>query len=186
LAKEIKVRIRGTSDYIQHGRPPESEGEENNRISGEKDYSKDWQKAVYRDEKIGCYIPAKHFQATLKKSGVDFKIKGKGRKTYKDRMDAAVVVTPEKIPFTPKKKEPDYVHEDWGKIPPRTGSMVWITRPAFKEGWEAEFSLLILDDQISKNIIKEILANAGQFYGIGDWRPHFGRFEVVKLGKDGK
>lgn len=181
MAKEIKVRVRGTSDYLQHGRPPKLEEEEENRRSGEVDYSKEAEKSLYFDKEIGCYIPAKQLQASLKKSGVDFKIKGKSRKTYKDRMDAAVIILPEKIPFIPKKKEPDYIHEDWGKIPPRTGSMVWICRPAFREGWEAEFNLLILDDQIPESIVKEILANAGQFYCIGDWRPRFGRFEVIRF-----
>lgn len=180
-SRRVKVRIRGTADYLQNRRPPESEEENDSRRSGEIDHSKDWEKALYKDDGVGCYIPAKHLQASLVKSGVDFKIKGRSRKTYKDRMNAAVVVEPDKITFSPKKEKPDYIHEDWGKIPPRTGSMVWICRPAFKKGWEAEFTLLVLDEQIPLNILKDILANAGQFYAIGDWIPRFGRFEVMKF-----
>lgn len=183
MAKEVKVRIRGTADYLQHRRPPKSEEdkEESNRTSGEIDYSKDAEKATYQDRKIGCYIPAEQIQACLIKSGVDFKIQGKSRKTYKDRMNAAIVVTPDKIPFSPSKKKPDYIHETWGKIPPRTGSMVWLTRPAYKAGWEIEFKLLVLDEQIPLKKLKEILANAGQFYGIGDWHPRYGRYEIVSF-----
>lgn len=181
MPREIKVRIRGTSDYLQNRRPPESEEEESNRRSGEIDHSKDWEKAVYRDDKLGCYIPSKHLEASLVKSGTDFKIKGRSRKTYKDRMKAAVIVDPDMIPFSPPKKDPDRIHEDWGKIPPRTGSMVWICRPCFNKGWEAEFTFLILDDQIPLNTLKEILVNSGQFYGIGDWIPKYGRFEVVEF-----
>lgn len=183
MPKMVEVRIRGTVDYLQHRRPPKSEEEkeEGSRTSGEIDYSKDAEKATYRDDGIGCYIPAKQIQACLIKSGVDFKIKGKSRKTYKDRMNAAIVVEPDKIPFSPKKDKPDYNHEDWGKIPPRTGSMVWISRPAYKMGWEADFRMLVLDDQIPLKMLREILANAGQFYGIGDWHPRYGRFEVLQF-----
>lgn len=188
MAKEVEVKIRGIADYLQHRRPPkpEEDKEEGNRTSGEVDYSKEAEKATYQESKIGCYIPAKQIQACLIKSGVDFKIKGKSRKTYKDRMNAAIVVTPDKIPFSPSKEKPDYIHEDWGRIPPKTGNMVWLTRPAYKAGWKVNFKLLILDDQIPLKTLEEILVNAGQFYGIGDWRPRFGRFEVIEFAENHK
>lgn len=185
-ARRIEVRIRGVSDMLQNRRPPKSEEEkESNRRSGEIDHSKDWEKATYRN-KDGCYIPSKHIEASLTESGKDFKIKGirGGRKGYQDRMKAAVIVEPDEIPFSPPKKKPDRIHEDWGKIPPRTGSMVWICRPCYNKGWEAEFDLLVLDDQIPLTTLKDILINSGQFIAIGDWIPKFGRFEVIEFNEN--
>ena len=34
---------------------------------------------------------------------------------------------------------------------------------------------------MQKDVLKEIIIYAGKFIGIGDWRPHFGRFEVVEF-----
>jgi len=186
MPKIVNVKIRGTSDLLQHRRPPESEEEENNRKSGEIDYSKDVEKAVYRDSEIGCYIPAEHIEASLKLSGSDFPVKGGGMKNYKKLMNARIIVEPDKIPFIPAKTKVDYVDERWGKIPPRTGAMVWLRRPAFKKGWEAEFNVLVLDDQIPLETLKNILVNAGRFYSIGDHKPRFGRFEVVEFKENKK
>jgi len=57
-----------------------------------------------------------------------------------------------------------------------------LNRPAFKKGWEAKFKILILDeDRLPQKALGEILEYAGKFVGIGDWRPHFGRFEVIEF-----
>lgn len=180
MSKEIAVRVRGTCDYLQNRRPPKSEEDkETRRRSGEIDRSKDAEKATYRDNNLGCYIPNRHFEASMVKSAVDYKIEGKRGKTYKDRINAAVRVEPEKIPFSPSKKEPDRIDGRWGRIPPKTGPMVWIQRPCFHMGWEVQFKLIVLDDQIPLNMLREILKNSGEFYGIGDWLPRLGKFKIV-------
>ena len=43
-------------------------------------------------------------------------------------------------------------------------------RPRF-EGWACEGSVTILDDSITKDILGDILSQAGRFAGLGDWRP---------------
>jgi hypothetical protein len=57
-------------------------------------------------------------------------------------------------------------------------------RPRF-ESWEASGSVTVFDEQITKDVISEILRNAGAYCGIGDWRPSspskpgsFGRFNA--------
>jgi len=175
MSKEIKVRIRGTCDMLQHRRSIEDEKKKAKKTSGEVDYSKEWKKATYQDGK-GCFIPADHIQAALVKSGVDFKVTGKRGKTFKNLINAALVVTPDKIYLN--KKKPDYVDEHFVTV---SRNQILRLRPAFKKGWEAEFTLLLLDEQLPKTVVKEILDNAGRFVGIGDWRPRFGRFEIVSF-----
>ena len=56
------------------------------------------------------------------------------------------------------------------------------TRPAIKEGWEAEFRLLInLPEYIRAADFQEVLVNAGKLVGLGDFRPSYGRFYVVSF-----
>jgi len=174
MAYEIQVKIRGIADYLQHKRPFE---EDNSRqSSGEKDYSKEAENSMYFDDETGCYIPSKQLRASLVKAGVSFKIKGRMGKTYKDMVNATVEIEPDKIPLG--KKTFDYNHQEFVKI---QRNQILRSRPAFKKGWEVDLTLIVMDDQMQKKILKEIIEYAGKFVGIGDWRPHFGRFEVVKF-----
>jgi len=178
MAKEVRVKIRGTCDYLQHRRPLEEE--DDSKRSGEIDHSKDWETAVYLDPEIGCFIPSKQLRASIVRSAVNFKISGKGgRKTFKDLINATIEVEPDKIPLG--KEKPDYVHEEWVRI---QRNQILRRRPAYKKGWEVEFTLLILDEQMPAERLKEILEYAGRFVGVGDWRPHFGRYEIISW--DGK
>lgn len=43
-------------------------------------------------------------------------------------------------------------------------------RPRF-DNWGAEGKIIITDEQITKNILGQILEIAGRFKGLGDWRP---------------
>lgn len=174
MAYEVKVRIRGICDYLQNRRNPDKD--ESRQKSGEKDYSQDAEKALYFDDEIGCYIPSKQLRASLVKAATNFNIRGKGKKTYKDMVNATLEIEPDKIPLG--KKTFDYKHQEYGKI---NRFQILISRPAFKKNWEIDFTLLVLDDQMQKNILKEIIDYAGKFVGIGDWRPHFGRFEVISF-----
>lgn len=53
------------------------------------------------------------------------------------------------------------------------------TRPAFYEGWEATFDLLVLlPEYIAPADLSEVLTTAGRLIGVGDFRPSYGRFFV--------
>ena len=57
-------------------------------------------------------------------------------------------------------------------------------RPAFKEGWSAELSLMVNLPQygIYPADLHEILTMAGKVIGVsGDFRPTYGRFQVTHL-----
>ena len=75
--------------------------------------------------------------------------------------------------------KPDYVHECWGRIPPRTGGMVVLCRPAFHPGWTAAFTMMVADDRIPQRDVRSSLDHAGLLVGIGAWRPQLGRFKVT-------
>jgi hypothetical protein len=58
-------------------------------------------------------------------------------------------------------------------------------RPEFAAGWQLRGSLAVWDDQITKDALQSILMYAGQYKGLGDWRPGgrtpgpYGTFEAI-------
>ena len=54
-------------------------------------------------------------------------------------------------------------------------------RPAFSPGWLLDFQIEVIDDQINSTLLQDVLVLAGKTVGIGDFRPKFGRFSVVKF-----
>lgn len=54
------------------------------------------------------------------------------------------------------------------------------TRPAMREGWKADFQLIVLTPEyISPTQLHEVTTQAGALIGVGDFRPTFGRFIIT-------
>jgi hypothetical protein len=55
------------------------------------------------------------------------------------------------------------------------------SRPAFHAGWRATFSLqVVLPEYVAPSLLNELIAQAGKIIGLGDQRPSYGRFQVVR------
>ena len=55
-------------------------------------------------------------------------------------------------------------------------------RPAMKAGWKISVRLQIqLPEYISPDLINEVVQSAGRLIGLGDFRPTFGRYQVVNF-----
>jgi hypothetical protein len=55
-------------------------------------------------------------------------------------------------------------------------------RPAMREGWEAEFDLLITTPEyLSPAIMSGLISQAGRLVGLCDFRPTYGRFNIKSL-----
>ncbi len=133
------------------------------------------QAALYLDEDGKHVEPASHVEGALVKAGTTFKYQGK--KTYKDLFRAALFIEPELIPL-----ETDGYEVDTRPVV-IVRARIMRSRPLFKK-WKMEFIITnIADDQVNGKIIEEILEYAGTSVGIGDFRPRFGRFEVVSFEK---
>lgn len=172
----INVKIRGIAPLLQHRYVFKDELDNKTvKKSGAKDYSDEWKRSLYFDDKIGIYQPASHIEGAMIKAAVNFQITGKAKKTYKDLFKSAVFVSPDFIPH--HKKEPDYIDKRLVRV---NGSGVERLRPGFKD-WMLEFNIQVLDEQIQKDVVYEILAFAGRFVGIGDFRPRYGRFIIEKF-----
>jgi len=185
--REYRIIIEGTSPLLQHRYIFKDElAASTTKKSGSTDYSEEWKKACYWDKEVGLYQPATHIEGALIKAAANFQITGRSKKTYKDLVKSAVFAQPEYIPFGFGKKSPDdllakgliQIHKAAVVV---QRNRVERLRPMLPAEWKLTFTLQVLDDQLPKDALKEILDYAGRFVGIGDWRPRYGRFLVSKF-----
>lgn len=55
-------------------------------------------------------------------------------------------------------------------------------RPAVMKGWHATFGFQVLTPEcVDSQFLHEVLSQAGRLVGIGDFRPTYGRFAVVRF-----
>jgi hypothetical protein len=111
-------------------------------------------------------------------------IPGKGKSTYTKHFEAGILckeIMPLGINVKDVQGERLFVPAS-GKR--GDGKRVWKTFPVFPE-WSGEVEFLILDEVIDEETFRLHLIDAGQFIGIGRFRPRnngfYGRFEVVEI-----
>jgi hypothetical protein len=184
----VDVTVRGISPLIQHRFPMPDLGnlsKGGTKHTGAKDYSQEWRDYFYATPEGEIYQPSSHFEGALVKAAVNFKVTGKRGKSYKDLIVANIIIDPERIPHN--MKVPEELDADADKplyldvrpVIVQRARVVRI-RPTFKTGWELSFEIQVGDDEIQPELLQDILMLAGKTVGIGDYRPKFGRFSVVK------
>lgn len=121
--------------------------------------------------------PGSHFEGSMIRAAVNYKMKGK--KTYKDAFKAGIVVEPLLV----KHKITTWEIDERTAVIQRNRIMRW--RPKLPE-WELDFTIVIRDENIEPLTLLAILQEAGLYHGVGDYRPKFGLFDVTKFVVDGK
>jgi len=111
-------------------------------------------------------------------------VPGEGKKTYTNIVLNAVVV--EDMPLGIKADD-DKAIIPYGKNCNATptkpkGGLVYRIRP-FVRPWGGSFVIHVFDERINLNVLSTLLTYGGQFGGMGDWRPKFGRFNLTNLEK---
>lgn len=171
-----RVRIKGIRPLLMHSANSMLDEKEQTR-SKEHNVEEDLEKALYKDSDGNIVVPSLAVLSTVKKSAANFQIPGKGKKTYKDFIFAGLRIDPYEIPLI----------SDNGWTPDlRTvvlnRSRIVRARPRF-DNWELEFDIEILDPIISPDTLKRLIADAGKYNGLLDFRPLFGLFELVSFNK---
>ncbi|MBA8886176.1 hypothetical protein FHW12_000367 [Dokdonella fugitiva] len=139
----------------------------------------DWLGALYHDDELGPYLPAENIEAAivegakLSKGGRDVK---RGVSVLEDRV---------RLDYDgPRDIKALYNGGDSRFIDARgvrnQASRVIRCRPIFLQ-WAATFTVSF-DTAVIKDADTLIgfIADAGRFCGIGDYRPRFGRFDIVE------
>ena len=170
----INVTVKGAAPLLQHRFATEKQTEAPVRASGKRNYDSEALDALYTLRDGTIYQPATHFEQAIKKSAAKFLIGGRGKKSYKELVQCALLVKPDCIVHKIQKYNVDRRAVIVNK------SRIMRERPIFPE-WELEFEIHLLDVQLKIEAVNTILVDAGQYVGIGDYRPKYGRFIVTRF-----
>lgn len=171
------VTIRGTADILFHAWNCEAVAEKASAAKGSKaKKSDDLESYVKRDEDGFICLPGEYLRGAIVAAAKFRQDPRSPRKSAQDLFKAAVVS------MTPLAslgaKEWQYEHKARVTI---NKAGVTRVRPAFKAGWEATIDLMVtLPQYVPSELLHEVLVDAGRLVGVGDFRPTYGRFAVVR------
>lgn len=180
------VEIEGITPYMQHRMDDQKleEWEKNRKLIIERDdVSKEDQVRAefhsYQDEE-GFFIPSDQIKGSLINAGAMVKSKvGNAKKSMKNIVAGMFFIEEEKLRL-PK----EYVIDKRSAVNKNIKARVICIRPKWNK-WKVTFTLFIDNDTVTQQTIKEIVENAGNFIGIGSFRPtnngSFGRYKLNKL-----
>lgn len=152
-----------------------------------KDYEiRTWRERCHYDAEGRVMIPPMAFKNCVAEIAkyLSVQIPGKGKSTYTKHFEAGLMVL-EGVTL-PVTKEA--IAGEWLFVPKDGrrggGGRVWKCFPVIPE-WKGTVTFHILDDVISEEIFERHIREAGNFIGIGRFRPrnngYYGRFEVKKI-----
>lgn len=174
---KFEVHIKGIAPLLFNRFPDEENLDgKSKRSSGNPSKDEQVKKSLYFTEKGKIYQPAAHIVGSMVKAAVNFKLTG--RKTYKEVVQGGVFVEPEEI-----------VHENQNYVTDWRSVVIKATRGRVMKGrgrleeWQLKFQITCIDPRATDKDIQEILEYAGMYVGIGDYRPRYGRFEVLSFKK---
>lgn len=170
--EKVRIKIKGISPLLSNKYTVQETSGKVGRKDEQRTSEGEANKSLYFDETIGCYAPSSWIEASLREAAKGFK---QGRLNFKNTILASVFVDQEKIPLNKRTYDEIDVR---GVVIQR--NRIAKSRPKFNT-WELEFDLSFDQDRISKETLQQILKEAGASKGIGDYRPKFGRFEVVSF-----
>jgi len=176
------VRIKGVRPLLMHS-PRGLMEKETTRRGKQVDPQKEAEIGLYRSPEGKICVPARVIKACIREASKDYKVPGRGKKTFRDFVKAGIIVEPDYIPLIiPDGRDPEEAWELDLQPAVVQRSRIIRARPRFDE-WELEFTVNIVDPIIRGENLKAFLETAGRFHGICDGRPEYGLFQLVEFEK---
>jgi len=181
--REFIVSLRGVSDYGQNRYYETPKLPKETHLDYE---DRTWRDRLHVNEDGYVFIPPTAFKNCLSECAkyLSIQIPGKGKSTYTKHFEAGVLVT-EPVVLPIKKEEvqkyPQLVPADGT----RGGKKRVMKNFPVIHNWKADVRFLIFDETITKKVFADHIKQAGQFIGIGVFRPrnngYWGRFAVDNI-----
>lgn len=174
----VSMTVRGVAPFLFHRWSVESVAEKAAAAKGSKaKKSDDVESYVYRDAKGGLYIPGEYFRQSIVMASKSKQDPRSPRASAMALFKASVHVLDEQCSVG--KKTWDYLDQRRVMVQ-RNG--ITRQRPALEAGWECQVTLIVqAPEYVSRDLLHEVAVNAGRFVGVGDFRPTYGRFSVVRF-----
>ena len=181
--KTAKVKFTGVSPYSQGRFHATEKLEKENHADYEK---RTWREKMHVNEDGYVFIPPMAFKNCIAECAkyISMQIPGKGKSTYTKHFEAGVLVTDPVILDVKK----DDVVDEWLHVPSdgRRGGTTRVLKcfPLIKK-WSGEVSFFIFDDTVTEDAFTYHMKQAGQFIGVGRFRPrnngYYGRFKIDSI-----
>ena len=174
----VTVTIEGVADVLFHRWNCEAVAEKANAAKGSKaKKSDDVESYLYRNDTGEICLPGEYVRQAVIHAAKFKQDPRSPRKSAMDLVKAAIVSLTPLASLGVK----DYDFEDKRRVQVMRAGITR-TRPAMKAGWKVSLDFMInLPEYISKSFFHELLSDAGRLVGIADFRPTYGRFQVVRF-----
>jgi hypothetical protein len=175
---QVQVTLQGSSDLLFHRWHCEEITAKANAPKGSASKKTDnVESYVYRNDDGELCIPGEYLRMAIVAAA---KYRQDPRSTRKSAMDLfkAAIVTISPLASLGCKK---WDYEDTRRVVIQRSGINRV-RPAIKEGWKATFDLMCnIPEYISPTVLNEVIQTAGRLVGLGDFRPTYGRFQIVNF-----
>ena len=174
----VSVTIAGSADFLFHRWNAEAVDAKANTAKNSKGRkSDDIESYVYRTDDGMLAIPGEYLRGAIINAAKFRQDPRSPRKSAMDLFKAAIVSTTPLASLGVK----DWDYLDKRRVMIQRNGINRI-RPAMKAGWKTEFGFLVmLPEYVDRNTLRETIESAGRLIGIGDFRPTFGRFGIIKF-----
>lgn len=173
--QQVQVKISGTTPLIVNRFHEDAQEEASSGVHSRRERpgpEDDARDRLYQNDD-GPYFPAENVRRAIIAAAARTKI---GRRSATTDVAAALFVLPFALPIAG-----DWHVDSRPVVIPATKGRILRHRPMFDE-WAISLTLQIETELIDAKTIRKILDDAGNYVGIGDYRPErkgpFGRFRV--------
>lgn len=176
----VQVTIRGSSDILFHRWSNEAVAEKAAAAKGSKAKKSDnLESYLYRCENGNVGLPGEYLRQSIIHAAKFRQDPRSPRKSAMDLYKAGVVSLTQLADMGVA--EPDYI--DRRRVLVQRNAITR-ERPAVREGYEVPIELMVLlPEYIDESSLLDVLTHAGRLVGLGDFRPTYGRFDVIGFRK---
>lgn len=188
--KQVTYTIKGLTPMLMHSErlanPFDPLTRQIKAVTGKRKKTEDdlleisrleWLGGLYHDDAAGIHVPGYNIFAALIGGGKLHKLGA--------AIKRSALVQQDKVPLqfdgpqAPDKLFSDKRFVDIRNVKVGTAKVIRC-RPIFSD-WQCEFTLLYEESALQRQDLDRVVADTGSMVGIGDYRPRFGRFEVVRV-----
>lgn len=184
--KTVSIEIRGVTPLLIHrfGDEAEQKGPTRSVEVDRKDPRSEAERRAYIAEDGSYYFSAFAIPSAMGAVGANHKMRGT-RKSLRFIVPSAVRMTSDTITILNGNGPAKTFEVDGRPVTiPATKGRVMRYRPRFDQ-WGARFDLVVNDQLLSIEMAHQLLREAGEQVGIGDFRPEkrgpFGTFRIVRF-----
>lgn len=174
----VEVTIEGVAPILFHRWNCESvESKSKAKKGSAEKKSDDIESYVYRNDAGELAIPGEYLRGAIVGAAKFLQDPRSPRKSAADLFKAAIVS------LTPLAS---LGVRDWDYLDKRRVTIqrnaITRSRPAMREGWKVTFILMVnLPEYVDSAMLNTTIQQAGRLIGLADFRPSFGRFNVVEF-----